>query len=318
MQKCRKIMQGLYYENELLQYHDTIEKPIQQSGESLIRVRVAAICNTDKEILRGYKPDFKGILGHEFVGIVEQSEFPQLIGKRVVGELNAGCGNCVYCKTNREKHCLERKVIGIHNKWGCFAEYMTIATHLLHIVPDTLSDEKAVFTESLAAALEIVQSNHLKPDEPVAIVGSGKLSYMITQILALHGIKITVFGRTLEKLKRFTPYARIQTSPQGSFETVIEASGSPTGYQTAVSLVRHKGKIIVKSTYADTITIDLSYLVVNEIQLIGSRCGPFEPALTLLQNNSITLPDLEMYPLTEYKKAFASQAFKSGFRISTE
>ncbi|PIE76905.1 MAG: alcohol dehydrogenase [Clostridiales bacterium] len=308
-------MRGLYFDGKTLHYKTDLAMPQVSSGHSIVKISHAAICNTDKEILKGYKPDFKGILGHEFVGTVTDSEQKDLIGKMVVGELNEGCGNCIYCNSGREKHCEQRKVIGIHNQAGCFAEYMAIANHLLHQVPAGLTAEKAVFCEPLAAALEIPNSFHLPVDTPIALLGDGKLAYMIAQVLALMGLSITVFGKSAQKLTAFEPFAKTALTPAGSFETVIDATGSPSGIAVAQQLVRKRGTIIVKSTYAEKVTLDLSYFVVNEIRLVGTRCGPFEPALNLLKRDLIKFMPIKFYDLADYQQAFAERQFKAGFKL---
>lgn len=305
-------MKALYFDQEI-RYLENYQKPVPTSSESLVKILVSAICNTDKEILKGYKPDFSGVMGHEFVGVVEESPNKELIGKRVVGELNAGCGKCLYCKTGRAKHCIDRRVIGITNKDGCFAEYMTIETDLLHVVPDTIATEVAVFTEPLAAALEIIEQAHIKPSDNVAVIGDGRLSFMIAQAVSLLGVDLTIVGRHPEKLDSFAAFAKTATNPCETYEVVIDATGSPSGILTAQKLVRKKGTIILKSTYAGKAEVDMSNFVVNEITIKGSRCGPFEPALNLLKRGLITLPPIELYDLCDFKKAFSSKAFKAGF-----
>lgn len=188
-------MKGLFFDGEKAVFKNDLPMPEPLPHESLVCISIAAICNTDREIMRGYKPDFKGVLGHEFVGVVEKSSDPELVGKRVVGELNEGCGECIYCKTGRERHCESRKCIGITQKNGCFAQYMTIATRLLHVIPDSLTDEKAVFTEPLAAALEIPDQIQIRPSEEVCVIGDGRLAFMIAQVLALTGAEVTVLGK---------------------------------------------------------------------------------------------------------------------------
>lgn len=305
-------MQALVFDKNLY-YTDSYPMPIAQPNESLVRILMAAVCNTDREVIKGYRPNFKGVLGHEFVGVVEASPDESLIGRRVAGELNAGCKTCIYCTTGREHHCINRRVLGMAGKDGCFAEYMTIATDLLHPIPDTLPDEQAIFCEPLAAALEIAEQCHLRPSQEVALIGDGRLAYMIGQVVALQGTPLRVFGRHAEKLAMFEPFASTSLTPQGSFETVIEASGTPAGLQTAISLTRSMGLIIVKSTFAEMATLNTSELVVREITLRGSRCGPFVPALNLLTRGLLKLPPIELYPLADYQKAFASPAFKAGF-----
>lgn len=309
-------MKGICFDGKQAVYRENLERPVLAESQSLIRVTRAGICNTDREVLRGYRPDFQGVMGHEFTGVVEQSSDPRWIGKRVVGELNEGCGHCIYCQTGREKHCESRKVIGMEQKDGCFAEYMTLATHLLHEIPDKLSYETALLTEPLAAALEIPKQVHLDPDMEVLLIGDGRLAYMIASVLHLHGIGLTVIGKHEEKLKQFEAFGRTATETKKTFEVVIEATGSPMGLKTAIQLVRKQGTIVLKSTYAGETSVDMSYLVVNEITLIGSRCGPFKPALKLLEKGLVRLPQVEFYPLDEVEAAFASRAFKAGFLIS--
>lgn len=308
-------MKALYYDKEL-HYVEDYEKPIPGPKESLVKVLISAICNTDKEILKGYRPDFKGIIGHEFVGEVVESDSHSLIGKRVVGEINDNCGECIYCKTGRPTHCSTRTVIGIAEKDGCFAEYITVRTELLHIVPEEIPSEIAVFTEPLAAALQILEQAHIQPSTNVAVLGDGRLAFMIAQVVALTGADLTVVGRHEEKLATFASFAKVLTKTDQTFEVVIDATGSPTGLLTAQKLVRKKGLIVIKSTYAGNIEINMSDFVVNEITLMGSRCGPFEPALKLLKRGLIHFPSIDLYELSDYEKAFQSNAFKSGFHYN--
>ena len=308
-------MKALYYD-KTLQYKDSYPKPAIGEQESLVEVIVSAICNTDKEILKGYRPDFKGILGHEFVGRVVESDNPELMGKRVVGEINENCGECIYCKTGRPTHCNSRKVVGIFGKDGCFAEYVVIKNRLLHVVPEGLSSENAIFTEPLAAALEIMEQVHIKPSTSIGIIGDGRLAYMIAQVVYLTGADLTVIGKHEAKLKLFESLGKVTTKPEGSYEVVIDATGSPSGILTAQKIVRSKGVIVIKSTYSGEIQINMSDFVVNEITIKGSRCGPFQPALQLLKSGLIKFPGIDLYELKDYEKAFESRAFKSGFRLS--
>ncbi|NLJ89290.1 MAG: alcohol dehydrogenase catalytic domain-containing protein [Clostridiales bacterium] len=308
-------MKALYYDKGL-SYVEDYKLPELGPNESLIKVLISSICNTDKEVLRGYRPDFKGILGHEFVGEVVESNNKNLIGKRVVGEINENCGKCLYCITGRPTHCENRKVVGMNNHDGAFAEYMKMRTDLLHLVPEEVPTELAVFTEPLAAALEILDQVHIKPSTSVAILGDGRLSYMIAQVVSLTGADLTVIGRHEDKLKSFAPFAKTTAKTYETFEVVIDATGSPTGLIDAQKIVRKKGIIVIKSTYAGTIDINMSDFVVNEISLIGSRCGPFEPALQLLRRGLINFPEIDLYDLKDYEKAFNSRAFKAGFRVT--
>ncbi len=308
-------MKALYYDNGL-KYVEDYPRPTPARDESLVQIILSAICNTDKEILRGYRPDFKGVLGHEFVGRVVESEDPNLLGKRVVGEINENCGQCLYCKTARPTHCSSRKVVGISGKDGSFSEFLSMKNHLLHIVPEELSSEKAIFTEPLAAALEIKEEFHIKPSTKVGIIGDGRLAFMIAQVVYLSGADLTIIGKHEDKLKLFSAFGKTTTNPEETYELVIDATGSPSGILTAQKLVRSKGTIVIKTTYAGKVEINMSDFVVNEITVKGSRCGPFQPALNLLNLGLIQFPDIDLYELKDFEKAFQSRSFKSGFRIS--
>lgn len=306
-------MEALVYDGHSARYQAHYPRPVPGPGESLIQVLLAAVCSTDKEVLRGYKQDFRGVMGHEFVGIVLESDRPDLIGKRVVGELNTGCGTCLYCRTQREHHCVARRVPGMSRQDGCFAGYFVQTTRLLHLVPESLPTETAIYTEPLAAALQIAECIHLPPSQPVAVVGDGRLALMTAQALAANGTPVTVFGKHRDKLHRFAPFAQTHLTPKGSFETVVEATGSPGGLATAISLTRSKGTLALKSTYADLAQLNISELVVRELTLVGTRCGPFAPALSLLARGSVILPEISTFPLADFEAAFASPAFKVGF-----
>lgn len=309
-------MKGIYYDGKDALYREDIPMPVQKAGESLVKIRMCAVCNTDKEVRKGYRPDFRGVMGHEFVGEVLDSPVKDLLKKRVVGELNAACGKCIYCKTGRPTHCNSRRVLGMSDKDGAFAEYMTIDTDLLHVIPDGLPDEIAIFTEPLAAALEILTQIHISPDKNAAVLGDGRLALLTAQVLALTGIDLTVIGKHPEKLELFKPFAKVVTQgEQEGYEYVAECTGSETGLPSALELVRKKGTVILKSTYAGKLSLDMSMVAVNEITIVGSRCGPFEPALKLLLEGKVKLPPIELYDLMDFEKAFASRAFKAGFTV---
>ena len=311
-----KTMKGIYYDGKDALYREDIPMPVQKAGESLVKIRMCAVCNTDKEVRKGYRPDFRGVMGHEFVGEVLDSPVKDLIKKRVVGELNAACGKCIYCKTGRPTHCDSRRVLGMSDKDGAFAEYMTIDTDLLHVIPDGLPDEIAIFTEPLAAALEIPTQIHISPDKNAAVLGDGRLALLTAQVLALTGIDLTVIGKHPEKLELFKPFAKVVTQGElEGYEYVAECTGSETGLPSALELVRKKGTVILKSTYAGKLSLDMSMVAVNEITIVGSRCGPFEPALKLLLEGKVKLPPIELYDLMDFEKAFASRAFKAGFTL---
>lgn len=306
-------MKGIYFNGTDAVYREDLPMPVRGEKESLVKILLCAVCNTDKEVRKGYRPDFRGVLGHEFVGEVVESSDANLIGKRVVGELNAACGECIYCKTGRPSHCNERRVLGMKNKDGAFAEYMTIDTNLLHVVPEELPTEIAIFTEPLAAAFEILTQVHVSPSKNAAVLGDGRLALFVAQVLAQTGIDLTVIGKHEEKLELFKSFAKVTTEgePEG-YEYVAECTGSPSGLQKALELVRKKGTIMLKSTYAGTTDVNMSMVVVNEISIVGSRCGPFEPALKMLKEGKIILPDIELYECKDFEKAFESRAFKAG------
>ena len=288
-------------------------KPIREPHESLIKINYAAICNTDREVMSGYK-NFKGILGHEFTGVAVESDEEALIGRRVVGELNLGCGKCEYCVTGQEKHCNVRNAVGISGKDGCFAEYLTLPTRLLHIIPDGMPDETAIFTEPLAAAVNAVTQSGVKEDESALILGDGRLAYMIYLALLGKTPDISVLGLSADKLKTFSNAEKL-TETDRKYNVVFEATGSANGLPEAITRVKPCGRIILKSTVAETTAIHASDIVVNEITVIGSRCGDFTAALKLLQNPPAPLPEIEMFPPSRFKEAFASKAFKSGFKF---
>lgn len=312
-------MKAVCFDGKQAVYTEERAIPVPTDTESLVRILVSGVCNTDKEILKGYRPDFRGVMGHEFIGIVEQSKDPSWIGKRVAGEINAGCGNCLYCRTGREKHCESRRTLGMSGgKDGCFAEYMTIENHLLHEVPENLPTEVAVFTEPLAAALEILSQVHIKPESKTALIGDGRLAFMIAQVLALTGTDLTVIGKHEEKLELFKAYGKTTKNPTETYDNVVDATGSASGIELAMKLVRRQGVIILKSTYSGLAHVDMTYLVVNEITVVGSRCGPFEPALKLLASGRVKLPDVKLYDLRDHQEAFSSHEFKAGFLIGKE
>lgn len=309
-------MKGLYFDGQSVCFRDDLPKPTPQKDESLVRVLMAAVCNTDREILKGYRPDFKGVMGHEFVGVVEESRNPELVGKRVVGELNAFCGECIYCKTGRYSHCSNRRVLGIHDKDGCFAQYMTINTSLLHIVPECLDTKQAVYTEPLAAAYEILTQVKIPKNETVGILGDGRLAYCVAQMLHACDYAVEVIGKHPEKLALFEAFAKTTTvRRQEAYEVLVEATGSQTGLRQAFEMVRKKGTIVLKSTYAGEIALPMSLVAVNEITILGSRCGPFAPAIATLAEGKVSFPEITLFPLEEYEQAFAFSGFKAGFSM---
>lgn len=282
-------MRGLWLQDRRLRLRDDIPKPAPPPGEALIRVAVAGICNTDIELTRGYYP-FTGVPGHEFVGTVEEG--PQNFrGRRVVGEINAVCHRCEACRAERSAHCENRTVLGIAGRHGAFAEYLTLPVENLHEVPDGLTSEEAVFTEPLAAALEIQEQVSIRSSDRVLVVGDGKLGQLVARTIALTGCRLTVVGRhrhKLEVLERSGIKAihADAVEPRAN-DIAVECSGQPGGFALAHKALRPRGTLVMKSTYAGNLTVNASSLVVDEITLIGSRCGPFAPALRLLADRTI-------------------------------
>jgi len=285
--------------------------PRVQRGEALIRTTLAGICNTDVEITRGYM-GFRGVLGHEFVGVVEQADDRAWVGKRVVGEINAACRECAACRRGDESHCPNRTTLGIDRRDGAMAEFFTLPTSCLHEVPARVSNEAAVFVEPLAAAVEIVEHSHVRPSDRVAVVGDGKLGAMIVQVLRLTGCELALVGRHPERWGLFQRQGvrclHTDDLPDERFDVVVDCTGQPAGLATARRLVRPRGRLILKSTFAAPSNLNLSALVVDEIQLIGSRCGPFAPALRLLERGLVETEPLiaGRFPLRAGPTAFAA------------
>lgn len=288
--------------------------PEPAPGEALIRMGVAGICNTDLELVKGYM-QFRGVPGHEFVGVVEEAPGAQAWeGRRVVGEINAACGTCPTCQAGRSTHCPLRTTLGIAGRDGAFAKYLALPIRNLHVVPDTLADEVAVFTEPLAAACEILQQVRVRPTDRAVVLGDGKLGILCAQVLALTGCDLTVIGHHRENLnilaQRSISTAMEDEIDNDSFDLVVEATGQPAGYATARRLARPRATIVLKSTYHGSLGADLTMAVVDEITLTGSRCGPFAPALRLLEQGLIDVVPLiqARYPLTEALAAFKHAA----------
>ena len=301
-------MKGLWLENQQLQLSTDIPIPSVPPTEALVRVLRAGICNTDLELLRGYYP-YTGILGHEFVGIVEQGP-EHLLNRRVVGEINAVCGTCRFCSSGNSTHCENRTVLGIVNRNGAFADYLTLPITNLHLVPEVISTDAATFTEPVAAALEIQQQISISANEKVLVVGDGKLGQLVAQTLALTDCELLVIGRHKQKLANLeargiqTGFADIVT--ERAFDISVECTGNPEGFAIARQALRPRGTLVLKSTYAGNLSLDASSLVVDEITVLGSRCGPFLPALQLLAEGKVDVESLIQahYPLTEGLAAF--------------
>ncbi len=315
----------VFDQNNQLNLQTDYPEPVIGPEEALIKVARAGICNTDLEIMRGYL-DFHGILGHEFVGVVAEvgvAANRDWVGRRVVGDINAACYKCPTCLAGRHTHCPNRTTLGIVGRDGAFAEYLRLPVANLYVVPDSVADEKAVFTEPLAAACEILEQTHIRPTDRVAVIGDGKLGLLVAQVLRLTGANLTLLGRHPDKgqivARQGVNYRKLEAGQDlrelvsGECDVVVECTGNQEGLETAKRLVRPRGKIILKSTYHGTPSIPLSMYVVDEITLLGSRCGPFDAALRLLERNLIDVTSMVSFefPLVEGLAAF-EQAFGRG------
>jgi len=260
---------------------------------------MAGICGTDLQILEGYA-GFAGIPGHEFVGVVESAPAPDAawIGKRVVGEINVGCGQCAWCARGEEGHCPNRSVLGIRQREGAFAEFVTLPARNLHAVPDAVDDETAVFTEPVAAACRLLEQMSIAPGHRVAVVGDGRMGLIVAQVLKTATPAVTVFGRHEHKLATarglgLTTAGSIdRLEPADRFDIVIDVTGRPDGVQRALDLVRPRGTVVLKSTFHGEARLESWPIVVNEVTLLGSRCGPFQPAIDLLASGGVRVKPL--------------------------
>ncbi|MCK5568754.1 MAG: alcohol dehydrogenase catalytic domain-containing protein, partial [Spirochaetes bacterium] len=299
-------MNALWLENHKLSFRKDVPVPVPQPGEALVRVRLAGICSTDLELVKGYLP-FTGIPGHEFVGdVISAPEGAgDWSGRRVVGDINLTCGTCEQCLSGRSTHCSKRTVLGILNHDGAFAEFLSLPVINLHQVPDSVTDEAAVFTEPLAAALEIQQQVHIHPDDRVLVIGAGRLGLLIAETLSLTGCELKAVTRHERQRKLLDGHGICsiweEDIPEGKMDVVVEATGSPAGFLLARKAVRPRGTIVLKSTYKGEQKADFSSLVVEEITLVGSRCGPFLPALRLLKKKKVDPAALidARYPLSD-------------------
>ena len=328
-------MRALVYQNGDLRFDRNYPMPTPVDGEALIRVSLIGICNTDLEIVRGYM-GFQGVLGHEFVGVVEdiygaaaRKRYGHLQGKRVVGEINAACrqADCFYCQRGMPSQCPERTTLGIVKRDGAFSDYLLLPVENLHVVPEQVSDEEAVFVEPLAANFEILEQVHLKPTESVVVLGDGKMGQLAAQVLALSGCEVLMVGKHTEKLA-LAEKRGVQTYMLDDVNTfalehgrrvdmLVECTGSAQGLELALRLVRARGTLILKSTVADKSTLHLAPIVIDEIRVQGSRCGPFAPALRALSQRHIDIHPLisARYALDEGLAAFRYAAQKGVLKV---
>ena len=288
-------MRALRVENRELFVREI--QPPHNADEALIRVLLSGICNTDVEIARGYA-GFNGTIGHEFVGVVEESGNPDLIGRRVVGEINAGCGQCDLCRGGDPRHCPSRTVLGIVGRDGAHAEFLQLPDVNLIPVPENISDQQAVFTEPLAAACGILERASIAKTDRVAVIGDGKLGLLCAQVVALSGASVVLVGKHPEKLRIVARRGVETCAPDEAekrrreFDVVVEASGAAPGFKLALDLLRPKGRLVLKSTFHGSTEIDAARIVVDEISIVGSRCGRFQPALELLQRGAVDVESL--------------------------
>ncbi|MGE5138075.1 MAG: MDR/zinc-dependent alcohol dehydrogenase-like family protein [Rudaea sp.] len=294
-------MRALFFDTRLT-LRDDLVRPEPAAGELLVRVRRAGICNTDIEITRGYM-GFSGVLGHEFVGMLED-------GTRVVGEINAHDGTCETCRRGDPTHCPNRTTLGIAGRDGALADFLTLPARNLHRVPDRVTDRLAAFVEPLAAAVEITERVHVRPTDRVAVIGDGKLGLLVAQVLRLTGCELVLVGRHKHKLSLAAARGIDTTSEPEAFEgkrdIVVECTGQPGGFELARAMLRPRGTLVLKSTFHGAQELALAPIVVDELSIVGSRCGPFEPALRLLASGLVDVEPLieAEYPLERGLEAF--------------
>jgi threonine dehydrogenase-like Zn-dependent dehydrogenase len=314
-------VRGLWLEDRALRLRDDLPRPVPPPGEALVRVRLAGVCNTDLELVRGYYP-YAGIPGHEFVGVVEDAPgSPEWRGRRVVGEINAACGACPTCQAGRRSHCERRTVLGILARDGAFASHLRLPVENLHAVPDAVPDDVAVFTEPTAAGLELQQQVRVSASDRVVVIGAGKLGNLVAQTLATTGCRLLVVGRSPRPLALLTACgiatATAEAIEPSRADLAVECTGHPEGLELARRAVRPRGTIVLKSTYHGKAAIDMSRFVVDEITLVGSRCGPFAPALALLDGGRVDPRPLveARYPLADALAAFDHAARPGALKI---
>jgi len=283
-------MKALYFDDNGLTLRDDYPRPEPGLGECLIEVTLASICETDVQLTRGYM-GFAGVPGHEFVGVVREGP-DELVGKRVVGEINCPCGECEMCKRGLGNHCPNRSVLGISNRDGCFAEYIALPAENLNVVPDNVSDEAAVFAEPLAAAVNVPELVHIKFGDRILVMGDGKLGLLIAAVLASDAHRVTIAGKHPEREVIIAEMARPVSviSPdelEPGYDIIVEATGTSPGLASALRLVAPRGTVVLKTTVAGKYDIDLSPVVINEVTVVGNRCGPFVPALRLLETGLV-------------------------------
>lgn len=311
-------MRALVYDGNLrLELSAAVPDP--QGTEALLKIRRAGICNTDLELIAGMY-NFSGTLGHEFVAEVVQGDQP-LVGKRVVGEINVGCGQCEFCLKGIPSQCLNRKAVGIHNYAGAFADYMLLPTGNLYVVPDSVSDDEAVFVEPLAAALQVQECVSISPHHRVVLLGAGKLGLLTAQILKLTGAEVIAVVRREKQARLLNqwgiPAVESAELADQQADVVVDCTGQAEGFADALRLVKSRGTIVLKSTYKGFPQANLSQIAVREIRIVGSRCGPFAAALRLLDAQLVDVKSLieARYSLDEGVKAIEHAGQKGALKV---
>ena len=311
-------MRALVLKNRL-NFVDDYPDPTPAAGECLLRVKLAGICGTDLELARGYM-NYAGVPGHEFVGIVASSRNPALVGMRIVGEINAACGQCNSCVDGLERHCANRTVLGIVSRDGAFADHLTLPERNLRALPDSISDEAAVFVEPTAAAYEVLDQVPLKRNARILVLGDGRLGAIVGLVLKAEAYEPIVAGHHPEKLRRLTELGLkvdLEENLRHGYDVVVDCSGNNEGFNRALALVRSRGTVVLKSTAAAAAPLNLAPAVVNEVTVIGSRCGRFEPAIEAIASGKIDpCPLIDgTYPIEDYEAAFKAATSPSNFKI---
>jgi threonine dehydrogenase-like Zn-dependent dehydrogenase len=293
--------------------------PLPSAGERLVRVRMAGICGTDLELARGYMA-YRGIPGHEFVGEVVDGTPRMSVGKRIVGEINAGCGHCGLCTANLERHCPNRTVLGILGRNGAFAEYLTLPENNLVELPDSIPDELGVFVEPIAAAYEIFEQIHLGRNEKILVLGDGRLGALVGLVLWAEAYDPVIGGHHAEKLDLLAALSlktELEQHLEPGFDIVVDCTGNPSGLRRAIELVRPRGRIILKSTVANSADINMAPIVINEISVIGSRCGRFAPAVEALASGKVDPRPLisALYPLADALTALEAASDPQNLKV---
>ena len=315
----------VFNDKDGLHLDNNYKKPIPQKGEALIKVTLAGICNTDYEITKGYM-GYNGILGHEFIGTVEEinDEDKSLLGKRVTAEISYGCNNpeCEWGAVKNYRHCPDRHTLGIWRKDGCFAEYVTMPLNVLFEIPENVEDEQAVFVEPLAAACEITEQLHIQPIQRVVVLGDGKLGLTTALTLSAQGLDVILIGKHQNKLdiaknQGVKTQLLQDTKIENIYDVVVEATGSVSGFETSLSLVKPRGVLVLKSTIATGKELNLAPIVVNEITVLGSRCGQFPPALNLLAKHRIDFKPFisAVYSIDDAIEAFEANKSKETLKV---